>query len=97
MAVVPTESAARDCIAAGQAVLGIEFGSTNIKASLIGADHEQLASGSHAWENQYVERTWTYSLEAVASGLQEAVAMLLAAEKRHGVRPSSSRPSASPR
>ncbi|MGP7815315.1 xylulokinase [Glutamicibacter soli] len=88
MAVVPTDRAARDCIAAGQAVLGIEFGSTNIKASLIGADHEQLASGSHAWENQYVERTWTYSLEAVASGLQEAVAMLLAdAEKRHGVRP----------
>lgn len=88
MAVVPTENAARDCIAAGRAVLGIEFGSTNIKASLIGTGHEQLASGSHAWENQYIERTWTYSLEAVVAGLQDAVAELLAdAESRHGVCP----------
>lgn len=67
---------ARAEITAGQAVLGIELGSTRIKAVLISADGTVLASGGHAWENQLVDRMWTYSLDAVWSGLQECVAAL---------------------
>ncbi len=88
MAVVPSEGAARDLIAAGHAVLGIELGSTNIKASLIGSGNEQLASGSHNWENQYVDRIWTYSLDSVKTGVQEAVAALFQdISTRYQVRP----------
>lgn len=56
----------------GRTTLGIEFGSTRIKAVLIGADHAPLASGSHDWENQLVDGIWTYSLEAIWAGLQDA-------------------------
>lgn len=56
----------------GETVLGIEFGSTRIKAVLIGADHKSLASGSYAWENQYENGIWTYSLADVWAGLQES-------------------------
>jgi len=81
-------STAREIITNGQAVLGIEFGSTNIKASLIGPDHQQLASGSHAWENQYQNKNWTYSREAIIAGLQDCMAQVLTdAQARHGVRP----------
>lgn len=59
-------------IASGQAVLGIELGSTRIKAMLIGPDYKPLASGSHTWENQRVNGLWTYSEEAVWTGLQDA-------------------------
>src|SRR3954454_20968574 len=77
-----------EALAAGRASLGIELGSTRIKAVLIGPDHAPLASGSHDWENQFVDRMWTYSLDAVWSGLQASVAALLDdAEQRHGVRP----------
>jgi hypothetical protein len=57
-------------IESGKGVLGIEFGSTRIKAVLIGADHTPLASGSHEWENRYENGMWTYSLEDVWTGLQ---------------------------
>ena len=43
-------------------VLGIEFGSTRIKAVLIDGKHHPIASGSHEWENQLVDGVWTYSL-----------------------------------
>ena len=56
----------------GRAVLGIELGSTTIKAVLIGEDHMPVASGSHGWENQLDEGIWTYSLEASWTGLQDA-------------------------
>ena len=59
-------------IESGNTALGIEFGSTRIKAVLIGEDHRPLASGSYAWENRYENGTWTYSLEDVWTGLQEA-------------------------
>ncbi len=59
-------------IESGTAVLGIEFGSTRIKAALIGADHTTIASGSYDWENQYENGIWTYSLEDVWTGLQES-------------------------
>ena len=53
-------------------VLGVEFGSTRIKAVLIGEDHLPIASGSHEWENRYEHGVWTYSLEDVWTGLQES-------------------------
>jgi len=56
----------------GKTSLGIELGSTRIKAVLIGEDHLPIASGSHEWENQYENGIWTYSLDAVWSGLQES-------------------------
>lgn len=59
-------------IANGKTVLGIELGSTRIKAVLIGEDHAPIASGSHEWENRYENGVWTYSLEDVWTGLQES-------------------------
>ena len=56
----------------GKTVLGIEFGSTRIKAALIGEDHITIASGSYDWENQYENGIWTYGLEDVWTGLQES-------------------------
>ena len=56
----------------GKTSLGIEFGSTRIKAVLIGDDHQTIASGSHEWDNQYVDGVWTYSLEAIWNGLQDS-------------------------
>ena len=49
----------------GNTSLGIEFGSTRIKATLIGEDCTPLANGSFTWENQLVDGVWTYSLELV--------------------------------
>ena len=74
----------------GRTALGIELGSTRIKACLVSADDPSLvlAVGDHEWENQLVDDHWTYSLDAVWSGLQDAYAGLVAdAESRHGVRP----------
>jgi len=59
-------------IESGKTSLGIEFGSTRIKAVLIGEDHMPIASGSHEWENQYESGIWTYSLDGVWAGLQES-------------------------
>ncbi|WP_309119127.1 FGGY-family carbohydrate kinase [Paenibacillus sp.] len=59
-------------IESGGTVLGIEFGSTRIKAVLIGKDHTPIASGSHDWENSYVNQIWTYSLEDIWKGLQNS-------------------------
>ncbi|UQU62735.1 ATPase [Couchioplanes caeruleus] len=78
-----TDSAAD--IAQGRTALGIELGSTRIKAVLIGPDHQPLAVGSHDWENQYVDRMWTYSLDAVREGLQQCYAALAAdVQRRYG-------------
>ena len=55
----------------GRAVLGIEFGSTRIKAVLIGSDHEPIAVGAHEWENRLENQIWTYSLEDIWTGLQD--------------------------
>jgi sugar (pentulose or hexulose) kinase len=59
-------------IESGKTVLGIELGSTRIKAVLIGEDHVPIASGSHEWENRYENGIWTYSLEDVWAGLQDS-------------------------
>ncbi len=65
-------------IESGKTVLGIEFGSTRIKAVLIGPDHAPLASGSHAWENRCENGLWTYSLEDIWTGLQDSYRALCA-------------------
>lgn len=57
-------------IRAGETSLGIEFGSTRIKAVLVGKEHAPIASGSYEWENQLVDGIWTYSLEDIWKGLQ---------------------------
>ena len=62
----------QNAIERGKTVLGIEFGSTRIKAVLIGDDHTALASGSYDWENRYENGIWTYSLDSVWTGLQES-------------------------
>ena len=60
----------KECILNGSCVMGIEFGSTRIKAVLIDPDHQVIASGSHEWENDYDNGIWTYSEQAILSGLQ---------------------------
>lgn len=73
------DSAIRDAITSGRTALGIELGSTRIKACLIGPDPtDVLAVGSAEWENEFVDRLWTYRLESVWSGVQEAYAALAA-------------------
>ncbi|HIR26618.1 MAG TPA: FGGY-family carbohydrate kinase [Candidatus Choladousia intestinigallinarum] len=67
---------ARDTIVQGKAVLGIEFGSTRIKAVLIDEKNVPIASGSHDWENQLENGIWTYSLEAIWAGLQDSYAKM---------------------
>ena len=54
----------------GTESLGIEFGSTRIKAVLIDENCNVLAQGSHNWENEFIGGYWTYSMEAVKEGLQ---------------------------
>ncbi|MBT2483646.1 MULTISPECIES: xylulokinase [unclassified Microbacterium] len=78
-----------DDIRDGRTSLGIELGSTRIKACLIGSDAtEVLATGSFAWENRLEGGLWTYDLDEVWQGLQAAYAELAAdAEAQHGVRP----------
>lgn len=65
-----------ELISSGQAVLGIEFGSTRIKAVLVGEDNAPIASGSHDWENRLVDNIWTYSMEDISTGLQGCYADL---------------------
>ena len=55
----------------GNTSLGIELGSTRIKAVLIGEDHTPIASGSHDWENRYVDHIWTYTLEDIWTGIRD--------------------------
>lgn len=62
---------AKATIESGKAVLGIEFGSTRIKAVLIDEENRPIAQGSHEWENQLVDGLWTYSLEAIWFGVQD--------------------------
>ena len=52
------------------AVLGLELGSTRIKAVLIDGDHRPVASGDYAWENVLEDGVWTYHLEDVLKGLR---------------------------
>ena len=66
----------KNSIINGKTVLGIELGSTRIKAVLINEDNEPIASGSHDWENRYVNNIWTYTLDDIWSGLQDSYAKM---------------------
>ncbi len=59
-------------IEAGKTALGIEFGSTRIKAVLLDEDHMPIAIGSHDWENSYQDNLWTYGVEDIWNGLQDS-------------------------
>lgn len=76
----------KNAIAAGKTVLGIEFGSTRIKAVLIDEKNIPIASGSHEWENQLDNNIWTYSLDAIWNGLQDCYRDLVEdVKKQYGV------------
>lgn len=59
-------------IESGKAVLGLEFGSTRIKAVLIDEDHNPIASGDHEWENRLDNGIWTYTLDDIWTGLRDS-------------------------
>ncbi len=69
---------AKNTIEQGRAVLGIEFGSTRIKAVLTDERNRPIAQGCHEWENQLADGLWTYSTEAIWYGLQDCYANLRA-------------------
>ena len=71
----------KDKIAAGKTALGIEFGSTRIKAVLTDEDNQVIAIGNYDWENQLDGHIWTYSLDAIWAGLQGCYADLTARVK----------------
>lgn len=76
-----------DEIKDGKTVIGIELGSTRIKAVLIGEDNAPIASGVHDWQNELSDGIWTYSLEAVKNGLQSCFADLMKnVETEYGVK-----------
>lgn len=70
----------------GRAVLGIELGSTRIKAVLIDENHRPIASASHEWQNSLEDGIWTYHLDLVWQGLQDAYSKLVSnIEREYGV------------
>ncbi len=66
----------KEIITSGKAILGIEFGSTRIKAVLIDDENKPIAQGSHTWENQLVDGLWTYAIDRIWYGLQDCYADL---------------------
>ena len=80
-----TAQAAAQAILEGRTALGIELGSTRIKACLVLADDPTtvLAVGSHAWENRFVDRLWTYAIDDVWAGLLHVQHELREADERH--------------
>lgn len=80
-------SNAKEVIESGRAFLGLEFGSTRIKAVLIDEEHRPIASGDKLWENRFENGVWTYSLEDIHGGLQECYRNLSEdVEKQYGVK-----------
>ena len=73
---------ARQTIESGKAILGIEFGSTRIKAVLIDEANKPIAQGAFEWENQLVDGLWTYSIDTIWKGLQNCYADLRADVQR---------------
>lgn len=77
---------AKTSIENGATALGIEFGSTRIKAVLVDANNEPIASGAHDWENRHENGLWTYSLDDIITGLQDCYARLAAdVKEKYGV------------
>ena len=73
---------AKTTIESGKAILGIELGSTRIKAVLTDPSGKPLAQGSHEWENQLVDGLWTYSTDAIWHGLRQCYESLQADVRR---------------
>ena len=71
-----TADSVKERINQGRTVLGIEFGSTRIKAVLIGEQNNPIAQGSYDWENRYEDGIWTYHLEDIWTGLQSCYQQL---------------------
>lgn len=76
----------KEAIVNGNTALGIELGSTRIKAVLVNEENLPIASGSHDWENQLVDGIWTYSLEDIWTGVQHSYQELAAdVREKYGV------------
>ena len=74
-------------IESGKAVMGIEFGSTRIKAVLVDEGFRVVAQGAHDWENRLVDGVWSYSLEDIEAGVRDAYAKCAAdAEAKCGAK-----------
>ena len=79
---------AKKLIASGETALGIEFGSTRIKAILIDGKGNVLAEGGHGWENSLINGIWTYSLDEIHEGLRSCYSDLRSdVEKKYGITP----------
>ena len=77
----------KEMISAGKTRIGIEFGSTRIKAVLIGEDNAPIASGVHDWQNSLADGVWTYPLSEVHEGLRDCFADLMqSVEREYGVK-----------
>lgn len=74
-----------EAIQEGRTALGIELGSTRIKAVLIDEQFQTIATGSYEWESQLLDGVWTYSLASVWQGIQESYQALAASvQSRYG-------------
>lgn len=60
----------KNAIISGRTTLGIELGSTRIKAVLMDEDFNPIATGEYDWENRYIDNIWTYTLEDIWEGIQ---------------------------
>ena len=75
----------KNAVAEGKTLLGIEFGSTRIKAVLTDYEYNPIASGSHSWENRLDNGIWTYTLDDIWTGLQDCYKKLSEdVEKQYG-------------
>ncbi len=76
----------KQLIELGRTALGIEFGSTRIKAVLVDETNKPIASGSHEWENRHIGHIWSYTLEDIITGLQGSYAdMARDVKEKYGV------------
>ncbi len=79
---------AKEMIESGKTALGIELGSTRIKAVLVDFGGNVLAVGFHDWENSFIDNIWTYSLDEIHSGLRHCYASLREqVEEKYGITP----------
>ena len=77
---------AKTAILNNKTALGIEFGSTRIKAVLVDDKYDPIASGSYEWENRYENGVWTYSLDDIHKGLQGSYSDLVKdVQEKYGV------------
>ena len=79
-------SSEKERIENGEAILGIEFGSTRIKGVLIDEKGNPIAQGDHEWENRLENGVWTYAMEDVQSGMQDCYAKVVRdVERKYGI------------